>query len=537
MVSRLPEGFKALVFRTKRGDLAFRGARVKPPFYRQETGWEYVLSVLEAATKQKLRIERSFIIDATRGTETLRQVYDNIVQSKAKARRGFDESVLTVLEAYFEKVLPQIESAGFADTLELEAGANMMDLTNFSEEVQALVISACMEQLWKTGTNTYIVIPEAQSFMPQSRGNPVKWAAEHIARQGAAVGVYLLIDGQNVTGMDKGILKNVDCWLLGRQREVNEVKRVLDQLPPSSRPSAEEVTKLGLGQFYVSAVDWCRKVYVQMAGCGPETARAIAMGDQKTIQDYFSSLAPLAQGGTAPVDATYAKEYAEQEDRHLKALKEELAAAQTDRDQAILLVDKLERQVESACQELRETKERLFATETAFAPLRRFADALYELLPERRSGAEAPSPQKLDLDRLAELVAGRLGRDRPVLSVAPLEALKLRYQEDALRRLYQSAVELDPTQRRVLEWLTAVDGSHSFVKISQALGMPTSGGSYSKNNDKVNDLVVRGWLFRDSKTGLRSTLREKVQEMLAPYGSRDQEVDEVYAHLVAKLAG
>ena len=423
LVSRLPAGFRALVFRTKRGDLAFDGANAITPFYRQESGWEYVLSVLEAAVKQKLRLERSFIIKACQGTETLRQVYENIVQSRDEARRGFDESVLTVLAAYFEKVLPQIEEGGFADTLELATGANVMDLTRFSEEVQALVISSCLTEIWRHATNTLVIIPEAWAFIPQSRGNPVKWAAQHVIRQGAASGVYLVLDSQDITGIDKAVLKSVDCWLMGRQREINEVKRVLDQLPPSGRPSAEAITRLRVGHFFVSTEDWCKEVYVQPAWLDAKDAKLIALGESSNLAN---------------------------------------------------------------------------------------------------------------LEALARVVGYQLGVTFSA-SAEPLQALKHRYQQETSRRIVDGILALDAQQRRVLEWLLAVGGTRTYKNICAALGVPTAGNSYNKLTQAGGDLVQKGWLARDTH-GVAAAVREKVQQELAPYAPTDQEVEQVFQHVVAELA-
>ena len=278
LLSRAPKHFASLVFRTKRAEISFKAARPVVPFYRQQTNWEYVESLLEAAMKERMKMERSFIIKACHGAESLRDVYSNIRELRASARRGFDESVWTTLEAYFEKILPQLEQQVFATTLELRPGPHVMDLGHLSEEVQALVIAACLEELWKSGRETIVVIPECWKFLPQARGNPVKWAAQHLIREGGASGLYLWMDSQDVTGVEKAILKSVDVWLLGRQRELNEVQRVLAQIPVVGKPKAQEIMTLPVGHFYVAAQDWCRKVYTQPAWLQHDAAKAVAMG-------------------------------------------------------------------------------------------------------------------------------------------------------------------------------------------------------------------------------------------------------------------
>ena len=66
MLSRLPGRYRSLVFSTKRGEIAFEGAHEVQPFYKATVDWEYVSGVLEAARKERLKFERSWIIKASR---------------------------------------------------------------------------------------------------------------------------------------------------------------------------------------------------------------------------------------------------------------------------------------------------------------------------------------------------------------------------------------------------------------------------------------------------------------------------------------
>jgi hypothetical protein len=48
---------------------------------------------------------------------------------------------------------------------------------------------------------------------------------------GGGLGNYLWLDSQDIAGVDKKILKQVPVWILGVQREANEIKRTLDRSP------------------------------------------------------------------------------------------------------------------------------------------------------------------------------------------------------------------------------------------------------------------------------------------------------------------
>jgi len=278
-------GLRALAFRTKRGETDFEGAHRHAPFFREKADWQYVQGLLEATMRERMRFERSWIIKATKGARSLRDVYRNVSRELVKAK-GLSESVYTNLKAYLEIVLPQLEATPFAAKLELRDGVNVMDLVGLRDEVQSLVIASTLEAVYDGMRDTIVVIPEAWKFVPEGRGDPVKRAADRFIRQGAAIGLYLWFDSQDIAGMDKGVLKNVDTWILGRQKEINEVEHTLAQvpLPRSRKPAPEDVMNLPLGRFYAVYAESVKKVYVWPVWITPELAREIARGEAKVAE-------------------------------------------------------------------------------------------------------------------------------------------------------------------------------------------------------------------------------------------------------------
>lgn len=567
LLSRLPTDFKALLFSTKRGELSFSQAARVEPFYRQHTDWEYVESLLEAAMKERMRIERSFIITACKGAKTLRQVYNNIVRGRKEARRGFDEAIFTNLQAYFEKVLPQLEEYPFADTLDIGPGPNVMDLGHLSEEVQALVIAACLEEVWSTGRNTILVIPEAWAFLPRQRGNPVKWAAQHVIREGGAVGVFLYLDSQDITGIDTPALKSVGVWLLGQQREKNEVQRVLAQLPipAKDKPKPEEVMTLPIGHFFVAAENWCRKVYAQPAWLDAETARRVALGEIPAPGPPApAELVPVLPISTA-LKATDSLEnletvqnYSTEEDPMMVAdLRVQLANAESRWQEMERQVAHLQGQKQQAEEELvteriagnraREAEshtslalEKLLhqfgVLQTELAAFQGFRDALRTFLCfddfQPSGGAAGP----VDLDALAEKVAARLGTNRPVVQMTPLGALKHRFQEETVARLAAQVQALGDRPRQAILWLLSVDHPAHHREICQSLGFPLAGGSFVAFGKGIKEAVAAGFLADDGQRGLHVTIRQKVVVALASYDPSPEDIEATYQHLVAALA-
>ncbi|MDD3491935.1 MAG: hypothetical protein PHZ19_00365 [Candidatus Thermoplasmatota archaeon] len=273
-------GMRAMVFKTKRGEAGLGTGKPHRPFFRERADWQYVQSLLESAMREKMKFERSWIIRACKGASTLRGVLNNVEKALPKAK-GLNESVYTNLKAYLELVIPEIERTGFVDTIQpLQKGLNVMDLTALRDEVQALVIASTMEALFNKERDIIIVIPEAWKFCPEGRGGPVKRIAETIIRQGAAIDIYLFFDSQDIAGVDKALLKQVDNWILGRQKEVNEVEHTLSQIPMPKhlKPKPEEIMRLPIGHFFACFGDVVRKVYVQPLWLGDGVARLVAMG-------------------------------------------------------------------------------------------------------------------------------------------------------------------------------------------------------------------------------------------------------------------
>jgi len=155
-----------------------------------------------------------------------------------------------------------------------------MDLEGLSDEMQSLVIASTLDRVNEKERDLIVVVPEAWKFAPEGRGNPVKREAEKLIRQGASIRLFLWFDSQDLAGVDKALLKQVDNWILGRQREINEVLHTLDQvpIPRKQRPKPEEVMQLPIGHFFACFDDEVRKVYVRPSWLSEGDAIKVAMG-------------------------------------------------------------------------------------------------------------------------------------------------------------------------------------------------------------------------------------------------------------------
>lgn len=275
----------ALAFLTKRAESAFAGAHIIPPYFRDRADWQFVEAILEAMMRERMKYERQWIIRVCQGARSLAQVANNVElalhgDKKHKAASGYAAGMYLQLSEYFKLLMPELERLKLSmhgAALDLSPGLNVMDLSEYSTEMQSLSIASSMEEIYRR-RNVITVIPEAWEFLPQARNTPVKLAGEALIRKGAAAHNFMWLDSQDITGVDKRVLKQVGVWILGVQREINEVEHTLSQMaiPKKLRPQVEDVMQLRRGQFFVCFEDVMKKVYVLPSWMPENFGRKIA---------------------------------------------------------------------------------------------------------------------------------------------------------------------------------------------------------------------------------------------------------------------
>ena len=289
LISR--SGLRAIAFITKRGESGFTRYRLIPAFYRPRADWQYVEGLVNVALGEKVKYEpgmRWAIIKVAKESHNLREVKAKALELKAKAKRQFVKQTLEKLIAYLDIIIPELEKYEFSEKLELANGINVMDLHEMPAEIQQLVIASTIEYVFKNLSDTIVIIPEAWEMLPQFKMTPVKWVAQQLIRKGAAVGNYLWLDSQDIGGIDKTPLRQVDNWLIGRMKEAHEVERMLKQLH-GAKVKAEDIQTLPLGHFYVATGNQVVKAYVLPADVPEEIGRKVALGQlsPEYVRDHF----------------------------------------------------------------------------------------------------------------------------------------------------------------------------------------------------------------------------------------------------------
>jgi hypothetical protein len=277
----------AVAFVTKRGERSFGDGRRIAPYFRERADWQFVASVLEATMRERLKFERAWIMRASKGARTLADVHRN-VRSLMESAKGLSADVYLTLDAYLEIVVPRVASVRFASTLDLQPGLNVLDLSDrdrFPPELQSLVMRSVLEWVYERSDSSVTIIPEAWEFLPQGRGSPVKLSAVELIRKGAGLKNYVWLDSQDIGGIDKELLRSCPVWLLGVQREANEIKRVLENIPAGiAKPKPSDVATLQKGQFFACYGEHVIKTYVQPAWMIQAEAVGIARGTIRVEQ-------------------------------------------------------------------------------------------------------------------------------------------------------------------------------------------------------------------------------------------------------------
>lgn len=270
---------RAVAFITKRGEESFETGRQISPYFEERADWEFIESILEAIMKQRMKFERAWIVRACKGARTLADVQQNVRTLQEKSKRSMDQDLFMLLGEYLQKVVPLVQKLPKSPRMELREGLNVMDLRDYPEELQLLVISSAVRWIHQHDKNVVTIVPEAWKFCPQGRNSPVKSEIRRLIREGAGLKNYIWVDSQDIAGVEKEILRACAVWLLGIQRESNEIERTLAQIPKgTNRPDAGDVPRLRLGEFFACWGEHVKKVYVQPAWMEPLKAMDIALG-------------------------------------------------------------------------------------------------------------------------------------------------------------------------------------------------------------------------------------------------------------------
>lgn len=274
------EGYSILLFDVKsKRDYEDIGQEI-PVYMKESTDPMTLKGLLEADADLSLNFQLSEIIQVCeRGDD-----YEEVLEEVNRMMDDEDTHPVTVnklrvIRYLLQEMIEDMETVEISDSLELQDGINVMDLSDVADSVKQVAIAASVDEILDNHEKVIVGVDEAHNFIPQQGKPPANEPIVDIIREGAASDIWVWLSDQTLTGVDKEPLKQVKMWLLGSQREKNEAKHVIEQIPGRSKYSKNDVMTLEKGHFIVTVDDRSTMVYIQPVWMDDETALDIVGGE------------------------------------------------------------------------------------------------------------------------------------------------------------------------------------------------------------------------------------------------------------------
>lgn len=511
---------KAVVFKTKVGEKSFSAGAVIPPYFRDRSDYEFVKSLIEAYSKEKLIIEKGTLMTLCKGSKSLIDIKMRVDETIGLGKlRGIKEEIYTRLQHYLENLIPQIQYANLSTTLNIGEGINIMNLERFTEEAQSLIIQAVADEVLKNRSDTIIVIPEAWKFLPQKYNNPCKRVVESFIRQGATNNNFIWLDSQDMAGVDKIPLKQISTWILGYQAERNEVKHTLDQisLPKASKPKEDDIMNLPIGHFFLSSRDVGIKVYVQPSWLDNDDAMAIAKG-KKDVADAFTKK-PL-QSFSFPTQPS-------------KSVVQETNGYVTKKDLSQLRIDFFNK-IEALVTDVNNYMQNLTRDNTPNIDVDEIAGLVLQKMPlQKKDNAAA-----VDIDAIVKQVMKKIpaGGGSSVYQVAPLEMIKKNFLQEIKNRITGDVQDLSPDEKKALKYIEARDSDVTNGELVTKCFMLKQGGSASSKISNIFKALNIIEVIKATPGGrYRKGLKERIALLMDSHSATEQEIELTYNHILNDL--
>lgn len=531
-------GLRTIIFKTKIGEKAITEGALIPPFYKENFDWEYAAELLEASRKEKLKFERSWIIRYSKNANNLLEFKRNIDNALAEGKlRELDKSVLISLQAYLDKIIPELTYAPLSKTLDIRDGINIMDLERFKEETQGIIIKSVLEEVLNKEKNVFVSIPECWKYLPEKLGNPVKRPAEAFIRQGATNGNFLILDSQDITGVSKSILKQVSNWILGYQTEINEIKRTLDQIPLSSKskPKPEEIATLKTGQFFVVTSEFVKKCYAQPFWLNDKKAKDVSLGKIK-VEDLEQPqhIAPyqiiskeeekigITQIGMEKSVIDFQKK--------INELREDFIS---NRNDFFTKFSQINETISAIYQELYKLK-----TDKQVINEDEIVMRVLQKMPIKADFSPQTSHSNFDKETLIKEILSRVpASGEKVYNIAPLEKIKKDFLKEAKDKILSDISNLSNDAKKTLKYLESKGSGSKTAEICiKGFLYPQGGARYAdKINKSIKELELILVAFKDKGGTTYGKLKNRIKEITLIHEATEGEIEQVYSHILLEM--
>jgi hypothetical protein len=213
-------------------------------------------------------------------TPTLENIFDRNEEMIAEKHHPIVIHRLKDIRVALRKLKDEYKRVPFETQLSLPSrpGIYRMPLNPYSDTIKGIAMDSTIRWILEHEHDVIIVVDEAKIASPQDKQSPCKESMAMIVERGRAKTLFLWAITQTITGMDKKPLKQVYLWVIGRQREVNEIKRAREQCIETAKITKKELMTLPTGVFFVNLEEETVKVYVRPWTISEEDAKQVALG-------------------------------------------------------------------------------------------------------------------------------------------------------------------------------------------------------------------------------------------------------------------
>ena len=531
---------KAIVFKTKRNEKSFAEGTVIRPFFKEQTDFWFVRMMIEAYMKEKINIEKGTLMQICTDAKNLVEIKHRVdEQIRSGKLRGIMKEIFTRLQYYLNELIPQIKKADFSTKLKLNRGVNVMDIVEFSDELQSLVIQSVAEEVMLNHHEVIIVIPEAWKFLPQKYTTPCKRTVENFIRQGAASGNYVWVDSQEMAGIDKAPLKQISTWILGYQTERNEVKHTLDQIsaPKKSKPSIDDIMTLQVGHFYLSTRDKVVKVYVQPLSIEDAEAKLIACGKKSipkltpAVKHNFETSpaekkeSPMGKGSVEAMS-----------NNGLSSIKTELREVRNDFWAKIgelwETVDELSAKINGMDVDMPEASHNHETLD-----IDDIVAKVLQKLPLRSSTSAVPNVEGIVEKVIQEMVKRGIGTggNAAIYQVAPLEKIKKAFLEEAKKKILNDISNLSTDAKKMLQFVESQGKGVKTNTVVSKCFMLAAGGTSSKKVTSAGRELASIGVVRINSKHYYAALLDRIKQLMGSHSATPDEIQQTYDHILYEM--
>lgn len=201
--------------------------------------------ILEVYSGMSLRGEFPELIKLSQESKSLFQLSRNLQTLLESARiHPLRRDKLLVINELLKNFISEIRPILIMKRSS-EKSKMRLDLSSLNYPIQQFVVAEEIRWL-KEGYKVFI--DEAHRFIPQSNSSISRRPIVNLLREGRSKNNFAFLIDQTITGILKDALKQCWNWILGKQMEFNELKRVTKQIIGISiKP--EDVASLRVGEF------------------------------------------------------------------------------------------------------------------------------------------------------------------------------------------------------------------------------------------------------------------------------------------------